>query len=190
MREASSLKSQALRALIGAPSAVQLDIVARWDNREALVGSLQVKPSEYRHLIQLAGRHEDVGYPIASRALLDEILGRIGVLCLAGVPDHRELYLRPKPTRLRLQDGAGRHARLVDVWIGNHGGLCLHFGRNDLHFPIDGPGSAAFLRSLHDAATGRIPNAELWGGTTIERGQATVLCNFLDDIGLHVSSGG
>jgi hypothetical protein len=182
----SSLKSEALRGLIGASATIRLDVVARWDRAEALVGSLQVRPAEYRHLLELAGRHDDAGYRIASAGLMDEILGRIGILCLAGVPPERELYLRPKPMRIRLQDGQGRHARLVEAWLAHHGGLCLHFGGAGPHFPVDGPGAAAFLRSLHDAATGRTRMAELWDGATIERGQASVLCHFLDGIGMHV----
>ena len=183
----NDLKAQALRGLIGASGGTQFDVVARWDGREAQVGSFRVKSSEYRRIVELAGRHDDAGYR-ATAALLDEVLGRIGILCLAGVPEHRQLYLRPKPTRVRLQDTQGRHAAMVEAWIGHHAGLCLHFGGAGPHFPIDGPGATTFLRSLHDAATGRTPNVELWDGRTIERGQANVLCNFLDGIGLHVSA--
>lgn len=186
MHELSSLKAQALRGLIGAPGAIQLDIVAKWSSGQALVGSLRVRPAEYRHMLELAGRHDDAGYRISTASLMDEIMGRIGILCLAGVPPERELYLRPKPTRIRLQDGQGRHTRVVEAWLGHHGGLCLHFGGAGPHFPVDGPGAAAFLRSIHDAATGRTRSAELWDGATIERGQASVLCHFLDGIGMHV----
>ncbi len=187
MHEKSSLKSQALQGLIGRSGEIHVDIVARWPDGEAQVGNVHLSPREFLRVLGLAGRHDDHGYRMASHAIVDEVLSRIGLLCTTGLPANHELYLRPKPTRVRLQGPHGRHLGLFEVWLAVHrGGVCLHFGSTSEHFPMEGPGAAGLLRSLHDVAAGRAPSAALWGNSTIERGQATVLCHFLDGFGMRV----
>lgn len=180
-----SLKAQALQALVGLRNSIPLDVVARWSHGEAKVGDLHVDADEFRALVRASGSPGPAGYPVESRFVMDEILSRVGILCRTGLPPRHQLYLRPKPTHLRLQDIQGRHRTIAEAWLADHAGLCLHVGGGP-HIPVDGPAAVPFLRALHDAATARTDAVELWQGITLDAGQARALCQFLESLGVTI----